>query len=60
MDVSRRGYVLLVSACKVAVPNVEGFGLTEWVGVSGGGGNAVNDPGRKNAFRALFRFYRTE
>ena len=49
--------VLLISACKAAVPNVEGSCLSEWVGVSGGSGNAVNDPCRKNAFQALFRFY---
>ena len=48
------GSVLLVSACKVAVLNVEGSGLTEWLGVSVGGGNTVNDPGRKNALAASF------
>ena len=46
--------VLLVSACKVAVPNVEGSSLNEWVGVRVGGGNTVNDSGRNSALRALF------
>ena len=44
--------VFLVSACKVAVTNVQGSGVTEWVGVSGGGGNTVKDTSRKNALWA--------
>ena len=57
VDVSSWGSFLLVSACKVAKPNMEQDCFTGRVGVGGGGGKAVNDPGLTKTLRASCRFY---
>ena len=54
------GFVLLVSACKVALPNVEGSGLTRMGRGQRRWWKCRPRPLRENAVRAFFRYYRIE